>query len=85
MKTQWTHLTLHVDSLKTSIAFCARYTSLRVVERHLDASSTGIEAARLRDRSKNDVLSFVNQTSPDILIPVVGDLCRRFTECSAPH
>lgn len=59
MKVQWTHLALHVRDLEASIAFYAEYTNLRVVERHSDASSTGMEVAWLSDRSGNDELSFV--------------------------
>jgi lactoylglutathione lyase len=59
MKTQWTHLALHVHSLEASIAFYAQYSNLRVVDRHSDASSTGMEVAWLSDRSDDDELSFV--------------------------
>ncbi len=45
MKAQWTHLALHVRSLEASIAFYTRYTNLRVVDRHSDASSSGMEVA----------------------------------------
>jgi len=38
---------LHVRSLQTSIAFYERYTSLRVIDRHSDASSTGMEVVWL--------------------------------------
>lgn len=59
MTAQWTHLALHVHSLEASIAFYARYTNLRIVDRHSDASSTGMEVAWLSDRSHDDGLSFV--------------------------
>ena len=59
MKAQWTHLALHVHSLVESITFYARYTNLRIVDRHSDASSTGMEVAWLSDRSHDDKLSFV--------------------------
>jgi catechol 2,3-dioxygenase-like lactoylglutathione lyase family enzyme len=59
MKTQWTHLALHVQSLEASIAFYERYTNLRIVDRHSDASSTGMEVAWLSDRADNDEFSFV--------------------------
>jgi lactoylglutathione lyase len=59
MKAQWTHLALHVRSLEESIAFYARYTSLKVVDRHSDASSTGMDVVWLTDRSSGDELSFV--------------------------
>jgi lactoylglutathione lyase len=59
MKAQWTHLALHVHSLEASIAFYSRYTNLRPVDRHSDASSTGMEVAWLSDRSQGDELSFV--------------------------
>lgn len=59
MKARWTHLALHVHRLEASIAFYARYTNLRIVDRHSDASSTGMEVAWLSDRSHDDELSFV--------------------------
>ncbi len=59
MKAQWTHLALHVNSLEASIAFYTRYASLRVIDRHSDASSTGMNVAWLSDRSPEDELSFV--------------------------
>jgi lactoylglutathione lyase len=59
MKAQWTHLALHVHSLEDSVAFYSQYTNLRVVERHSDAASTGMEVAWLSDRPDSDQLSFV--------------------------
>jgi catechol 2,3-dioxygenase-like lactoylglutathione lyase family enzyme len=59
MKSQWTHLALHVRSLEASIAFYSRYTNLRPIERHSDASSTGMEVVWLSDRSPSDESSFV--------------------------
>lgn len=59
MKAQWTHLALHVRNLDASVTFYSRYASLRVIDRHSDASSTGLEVAWLSDRSQNDELSFV--------------------------
>jgi catechol 2,3-dioxygenase-like lactoylglutathione lyase family enzyme len=59
MKAQWTHLALHVRSLDASVAFYSRYANLRVIDRHSDASSTGMEVAWLSDRSQSDELSFV--------------------------
>ena len=59
MKAQWTHLALHVRNLEASIAFYAQYTNLRVVDRHSDASTTGMEVAWLSDRSPQNELSFV--------------------------
>jgi len=59
MKAQWTHLALHVRSLNASIAFYAEYANLRVVDRHSDASSTGMDVAWLSDRTADDELSFV--------------------------
>jgi catechol 2,3-dioxygenase-like lactoylglutathione lyase family enzyme len=59
MRVQWTHLALHVHSLEASIAFYTRYTSLQVIDRHSDASSTGMEVVWLSDRSDDDELSFV--------------------------
>jgi catechol 2,3-dioxygenase-like lactoylglutathione lyase family enzyme len=40
MKAQWTHLAFHVRSLDASVAFYSRDASLRVIDRHSDASST---------------------------------------------
>ena len=59
MRIQWTHLALHVRSLERSIAFYLRYTDLRVVDRHSDAASTGMQVAWLSDPSQDDALSFV--------------------------
>src|ERR1700676_2552477 len=59
MRVQWTHLALHVQRLEVSIAFYTRYTSLRVINRHSDASSTGMEVVWLSDRSDDEELSFV--------------------------
>ena len=59
MKVQWTHLALHVRSLEASIAFYARYTNLRPIDRHSDASSTGMEVVWLSDRPPSDESSFV--------------------------
>lgn len=55
----WTHIALHVRSLDASIAFYTRYANLRVVDRHADRSSTGMEVAWLSDRSPPEELSFV--------------------------
>jgi lactoylglutathione lyase len=59
MKAEWTHLALHVHSLEASIAFYSRYTNLRVVDRHSDRSSTGMEVVWLSDSSVDDELRFV--------------------------
>jgi lactoylglutathione lyase len=59
MRVQWTHLALHVRSLERSIAFYGRYTNLRVVDTHSDASSTGMDVAWLSGRCDDDELSFV--------------------------
>jgi catechol 2,3-dioxygenase-like lactoylglutathione lyase family enzyme len=59
MQAQWTHLALHVRRLEDSIAFYTRYANFHVVDRHSDASSTGMEVAWLSDRTPNDELSFV--------------------------
>jgi catechol 2,3-dioxygenase-like lactoylglutathione lyase family enzyme len=59
MKAQWTHLALHVHSLEATIAFYARYANLRVIDRHSDASSTGMSVAWLSDRFPDDELTFV--------------------------
>jgi len=45
--------------LQASIAFYEKYATLRVVDRHSDASSTGMDVAWLSDRSETDELSFV--------------------------
>jgi catechol 2,3-dioxygenase-like lactoylglutathione lyase family enzyme len=45
--------------LQTSIAFYERYTSLRVIDRHSDASSTGMEVVWLSDRPVDDESAFV--------------------------
>jgi hypothetical protein len=42
MKARWTHMALHVRNLQASIAFYERFTNLRVIDRHSDASSTGM-------------------------------------------
>ena len=49
---------MHVHSLEASIAFYSRYTNLRVIDRHSDGTSTGMEVVWLSDRS-DDGLSFV--------------------------
>ncbi len=59
MKVQWTHLALHVKSLKASIEFYERYTNLRVADRHSDASSTGMEVVWLSEGDKEGGLGFV--------------------------
>ena len=43
MKGQWTHLALPLPNLESSIAFYARCTILRPINRRSDASSTGME------------------------------------------
>lgn len=59
MRPQWTHLALHVRNLEASIAFYAKYTNLRVIDRHSDASSTGTQVAWLSDRSGDDTRTFI--------------------------
>ena len=59
MTAQWTHLALHVKSLKASIEFYERYTNLRVADRHSDASSTGMEVVWLSEGDKESGLGFV--------------------------
>ena len=59
MNARWTHLALHVRSLQASISFFERYTSLRVIDRHSDASSTGMEVVWLSDRPTLDENTFV--------------------------
>jgi lactoylglutathione lyase len=59
MKRKWTHLALHVHSLDRSIAFYTRFTNLLVIDRHSDASSTGMEVVWLSDRPDDDRLRFV--------------------------
>ena len=55
----WTHIALHVSSLEASVAFYTRFANLRVVDRHSDRSTTGMEVAWLSDRSPQEELSFV--------------------------
>src|SRR5260370_12223152 len=59
MHSRWTHLALHVRNLQSSIAFYQRFTSLRVVDRHSDASSTGMEVVWLSDRPVDEENAFV--------------------------
>jgi lactoylglutathione lyase len=59
MSSRWTHLALHVHNLQSSIAFYERFTSLRVVDRHSDSSSTGMEVVWLSDRPVDDANAFV--------------------------
>ena len=59
MNSRWTHVALHVRSLQASIAFYERYTSLRVIDRHSDASSTGMEVVWLSERPAADENAFV--------------------------
>ena len=59
MSSRWTHLALHVRNLQSSIAFYEGFTSLRVVDRHSDASSTGMEVVWLSDRPVDDENAFV--------------------------
>jgi lactoylglutathione lyase len=59
MNSRWTHLALHVRSLQASISFFEHYTSLRVIDRHSDASSTGMEVVWLSDRPTLDENTFV--------------------------
>jgi catechol 2,3-dioxygenase-like lactoylglutathione lyase family enzyme len=59
MKVQWTHLALHVKSLRTSIEFYELYTNLRVADRHSDAASTGMDVVWLSEGDKDGGLGFV--------------------------
>jgi len=59
MNSRWTHLALHVRSLNASIAFYERYTNLRVIDRHSDASSTGMEVIWMSDQPAAEENSFV--------------------------
>ena len=59
MSTRWTHLALHVRSLQSSIAFYELFTSLRVIDRHSDQSSTGMEVIWLSERPAADENAFV--------------------------
>jgi lactoylglutathione lyase len=59
MKVRWTHLALHVKSLKASIEFYERYTNLRVADHHSDASSTGMDVVWLSEGDKESGLGFV--------------------------
>jgi len=47
------------SQLAGSIAFYERFTNLRVIDRHSDASSTGMEVAWLSDRPAFDENGFV--------------------------
>jgi catechol 2,3-dioxygenase-like lactoylglutathione lyase family enzyme len=59
MKSRWTHLALHVRSLQASIAFYERFTNPRVIDRHSDATCTGMEVVWLSDRPASDENGFV--------------------------
>ncbi|HEY2118614.1 MAG TPA: VOC family protein [Candidatus Acidoferrum sp.] len=59
MDGKWTHLALHVRSLEESIKFYGRYTSLRPIDQHSDASSTGMEVVWLSDDSADQLGAFV--------------------------
>lgn len=59
MQAKWTHLALHVRSLQASVTFYERYTSLRLIDRHSDAASTGMEVVWLGDRPAGDEGGFV--------------------------
>jgi lactoylglutathione lyase len=59
MKSRWTHLALQDRSLQASIAFYERFTNLRVIDRHSDATSTGMEVVWLSDRPASDENGFV--------------------------
>lgn len=59
MKSRWIQLALHVRSLQASIAFYERFTNLRVIDRHSDATSTGMEVVWLSDRPASDENGFV--------------------------
>src|ERR1700704_6092481 len=72
MSSRWTHVALHVRSLQTSIAFYERYTSLRVIDRHSDASSTGMEVVWLSDRPATDENAFVLVLQQGIPLSVPG-------------
>jgi lactoylglutathione lyase len=71
MSAQWTHLALHVHSVDRSIAFYSRFTNLRVVDTHSDASSTGMHVVWLSDRS-DDELRFVLVLQEGSPTPVPG-------------
>jgi len=59
MKVQWTHLALHVKSLKASVEFYEGYTNLRVANRHSDVSTTGMEVVWLSEGDNDGGLGFV--------------------------
>jgi hypothetical protein len=59
MNSRWTHLALHVRSLNASIAFYERYTNLRVIDRHSDAWSTGMEVIWRSDQRNPEESEFV--------------------------
>ncbi len=59
MNSRWTHLALHVRSLKASVDFYERYTNLRVIDRHSDASSTGMDVIWMSDQPNAEENKFV--------------------------
>jgi len=55
----WTHLALHVQKLEPSIKFYEEFTALRVIQRHSDASSTGMNVVWLSDAVEGGRPTFV--------------------------
>jgi len=55
----WTHLALHVQKLEPSIKFYEQFTALRAIERHSDASSTGMNVVWLSDAVEGGRPTFV--------------------------
>jgi catechol 2,3-dioxygenase-like lactoylglutathione lyase family enzyme len=55
----WTHLALHVQKLEPSIRFYEEFTALRVIQRHSDATSTGMNVVWLGDGDLTNRPTFV--------------------------
>lgn len=55
----WTHLALHVQQLEKSIKFYEEFTALRVIKRHSDSGSTGMDVVWLGDPTEKDHPTFV--------------------------
>lgn len=58
---QWTHLALHVRDTEASVDFCAGFTSLRTIEQHSDADSTGLNVLWSSREAVDDVAARARQ------------------------